>query len=151
MTFQIFFIFEKNRKVSDDSCTFLTPLANFFLRGVEQWYFGDLLTYMGPLIRTRPHPHMCRRMADMWQEKSSTAKNGPKWGPKFGPYLGVWVTWCAWWVHILYLAPDDEMHLYRLSIHNSINSGSPVGVPTSGTCLWDTRKSPIFLQFGRKQ
>ena len=102
---------------------------------------------MGPLIRNRPHPHMCRRMADMWPEKSATPENGQKWGPKFGPYLGVWVGWCAWWVHILYLAPDDERHPYRLSIHGSVDFGPCVLVTTYGTCFRSTLKLPFWANF----
>ena len=49
-------------------------------------------------------------------------------------------------MHILTRAPGDERHLYRLSIHGSIDFGPCVLVSTCGTWCWNTRKSPIFAQ-----
>ena len=49
-------------------------------------------------------------------------KSVKKWS-NFAQFFQLWGVYCNWWVHILARAPGDERHLYRLSIHGSIDFG----------------------------
>ena len=74
------------------------------------------------LFRAGAHPSMCTQEAYIGDEFEPRPELEPKISGKFQHLL----TKCACWVHIPARAPRDERHLYRLSIHGSIDFGPGV-------------------------
>ena len=64
------------------------PYLTFFPRGVEQSYYGEILTHMRPKNCRAPHTSMYTQTAHPWSKFQLTPKNEPKQGPKFAPHLG---------------------------------------------------------------
>ena len=77
-----------------------------------------------------------------------------KMGRKFTPIFQYWVVYCNQRLYVLPAVPRNVKHLYRLSIHGSIDFGPCVYLSICGTSFWSTRKWPkfgSFCQYGQKR
>ena len=88
-------------------------------------FFLESNPYRDPILAGGAPPHMAgngRYVAGNSGHQRILAKMGTKFTQK----LPDWGVYCNWWLHMLHAVPMNARHLYRLSIHDSIDFGPGV-------------------------